>query len=567
MDENIEKITALAGNNNRYQYFTLVVATYLWINYSFITNALPYLERGPLVNYIDDEGKNQTKLTLTNDVCRETNEVYDIIETFDYSWITEYHLECKSLEIGLIGTFAFIGKTLGGVIFTFLTKCLSHKKIIIISSFGYFVVVFLCTIINSFDYFYYLLVLVLLVGFLGNLVLYSALVIAQEIVENKKRGLFGSIVNIGYALSGILYTVVFLLAQKWRTVFYVVMVASFIGLVLLWIFVYDSPKSFIAKKDVKNTIYILEGIAKFNGILDEFRANLNTEENQKIFNEIMGIDRTVVIKNEENNNNNDNKVINFNNNNPDSSNNTENRMKETINTNNNNNIEKTDTEKQKVQEFGMISIFKFKSIRGKFLILDIIWIGTRAAFNGVSISSKSFPGNFYVNIIVLYIIESVAYFVAGILIEIHKLGRKGTLWIMNAILIIAFLILAFLKMEIAPLLTINYIARFSASAIEVIYYTYSIEVYPTPVRNAAFGVNCTLGNIGSVVVFLILEFVPNWVFLTIFATITLLNTGLLIFLPETVGKPMVETIEELRNKDIKEDEKNEQKNEEKNDEK
>lgn len=567
MDENIEKITALAGNNNRYQYFTLVVATYLWINYSFITNALPYLERGPLVNYIDDEGKNQTKLTLTNDVCRETNEVYDIIETFDYSWITEYHLECKSLEIGLIGTFAFIGKTLGGVIFTFLTKCLSHKKIIIISSFGYFVVVFLCTIINSFDYFYYLLVLVLLVGFLGNLVLYSALVIAQEIVENKKRGLFGSIVNIGYALSGILYTVVFLLAQKWRTVFYVVMVASFIGLVLLWIFVYDSPKSFIAKKDVKNTIYILEGIAKFNGILDEFRANLNTEENQKIFNEIMGIDRTVVIKNEENNNNNDNKVINFNNNNPDSSNNTENRMKETINTNNNNNIEKTDTEKQKVQEFGMISIFKFKSIRGKFLILDIIWIGTRAAFNGVSISSKSFPGNFYVNIIVLYIIESVAYFVAGILIEIHKLGRKGTLWIMNAILIIAFLILAFLKMEIAPLLTINYIARFSASAIEVIYYTYSIEVYPTPVRNAAFGVNCTLGNIGSVVVFLILEFVPNWVFLTIFAAITLLNTGLLIFLPETVGKSMVETIEELRNKDIKEDEKNEQKNEEKNDEK
>lgn len=402
---------------------------------------------------------------------------------------------------------------------------------------------------------------------MGNLVLYSALVIAQEIVENKKRGLFGSIVNIGYALSGILYTVVFLLAQKWRTVFYVVMVASFIGLVLLWIFVYDSPKSFIAKKDVKNTIYILEGIAKFNGILDEFRANLNTEENQKIFNEIMGIDRTVVIKNEENNNNNDNKVINFNNNNPDSSNNTENRMKETINTNNNNNIEKTDTEKQKVQEFGMISIFKFKSIRGKFLILDIIWIGTRAAFNGVSISSKSFPGNFYVNIIVLYIIESVAYFVAGILIEIHKLGRKGTLWIMNAILIIAFLILAFLKMEIAPLLTINYIARFSASAIEVIYYTYSIEVYPTPVRNAAFGVNCTLGNIGSVVVFLILEFVPNWVFLTIFAAITLLNTGLLIFLPETVGKPMVETIEELRNKDIKEDEKNEQKNEEKNDEK
>ena len=98
-----------------------------------------------------------------------------------------------------------------------------------------------------------------------------------------------------------------------------------------------------------------------------------------------------------------------------------------------------------MQKINVWSLFKYPSIRYKFLLLDFLWVGTRAAFNGVSISSKSFPGNFYVNIIVLFILESVSYCVAGILIDIKKLGRKGTLWIQYAIVVVIFILLAFLQ--------------------------------------------------------------------------------------------------------------------------
>jgi hypothetical protein len=222
-----------------------------------------------------------------------------------------------------------------------------------------------------------------------------------------------------------------------------------------------------------------------------------------------------------------------------------------------------------MQKINVWSLFKYPSIRYKFLLLDFLWVGTRAAFNGVSISSKSFPGNFYVNIIVLFILESVSYCVAGILIDIKKLGRKGTLWIQYAIVVVIFILLAFLQLDTYGALALNYIARFCCAGIEVIYYTYSIELYPTPVRSLAFGINATFGNAGSIGAPYLLEFLISWQFLVLLAAICGINSIVLICLPETVGKPMVESIKEIdemnNNKDkieqkIEDDLKNENKN-------
>ena len=160
-------------------------------------------------------------------------------------------------------------------------------------------------------------------------------------------------------------------------------------------------------------------------------------------------------------------------------------------------------------------MFKYPSIISKFLILNFIWVGTRATFSGIFLSSKSFPGNFYINIIILYVIESISYCISGCLIEIKKLGRKGTLWLQYIINIIALLLLSFLNLDTIPTLSLNFVARFCASEIEVIYYTYTIELYPTPVRSVAFGINSKLGNGGSIIAPMLLEFLPIWFFFNI----------------------------------------------------
>ncbi len=572
MDEKIEKVIALAGNENRYQYFTLVVIVFLWINCNFIAIVIPYLEREPIINYKDRHGKYHYNVTLSNEICRHIHGKYNIVESFNYSWVTEYGIECKKVEIGFIGSFAFIGNTLGGLVFSSINKFISHKKILIISSFGFCIAVFLSTLIYSFEYFYYLLICEIFIGLFGNCLCYSSLVIAQEVVSNEKRSIFSSIINVGYSLCGILYSLAFYFFQDWRIVFYILTGASFFTLILIWIFIYDSPRGYINKKNYRETMKILEGIASFNGKLDEFRESIRLDEYQDIINEIRGEEN---INIEDSNNENQEKKEEEKEDKKEDKNeekkedkNKEEDIEETnegipilstnlINKEKNQDIiqelyteenDKNEKEKKsKIHKIGVLTLFKYPSIRYKFVLLNILWIGTRASFNGIAISSKSFPGNFYINIIILYIIESISYCVSGCMIEVKKLGRRGSLWIQYFIIIITFCLLAFLKLDMVPALSLNFIARFCASGIEVIYYTYTLELYPTPVRSIAFGINATFGNGGSIIAPLLLEFLPLWLFLTLFAFICGINSFFLVFLPETVGKPMVESIVELDN--------------------
>ena len=46
---------------------------------------------------------------------------------------------------------------------------------------------------------------------------------------------------------------------------------------------------------------------------------------------------------------------------------------------------------------------------------------------------------------------------------------------------------------------------------------------------------------------MIYEYLPSWLLLFIFSIMCIFDSFLLFFLPETKGKPMVETIEELEN--------------------
>ena len=582
MDEKIDKVIALAGNEHRYQYFTLCVIIFLWINCNFISCVLPFIEREPIINYTDSKGVFYENVTLTNDICIELGGGnYTVVQEFGYSWATEFGIECNSAAIGNIGAFAFIGNAAGGFVFSFISKLLSHKKILIISSFGFCIAVFLCTIVTSYDYFYALLVCEIFIGLFGNCLCYSSLVVAQEIVSSKKRSLFSSIINVGYALCGIIYALLFMAFENnWRYVFYVLIGASLLTLILIWVFIYDSPRGYINNNNYDKVIQILEGIASFNGKLDEFRESIKQDDYQEIMSVIKG--EPIIAPSERSSRADDSRLrfnnktenegegeVEFKNGITDSKFNEVNLTTSLVAPDKNENGNENSENETKMQKINVWSLFKYPSIRYKFLLLDFLWVGTRAAFNGVSISSKSFPGNFYVNIIVLFILESVSYCVAGILIDIKKLGRKGTLWIQYAIVVVIFILLAFLQLDTYGELALNYIARFCCAGIEVIYYTYSIELYPTPVRSLAFGINATFGNAGSIGAPYLLEFLISWQFLVLLAAICGINSIVLICLPETVGKPMVESIKEIdemnNNKDkieekIEDDLKNENKN-------
>ena len=284
MDEKIEQLISLAGNEHRYQYFILFLVIFLWMNCNFLSCVLPFIEREPIVNYTDSKGIFHENEILTSDICIDLNaNNFTIVKSYGYSWVSEFQIECNKTEVSNVGSFVFIGNTLAGFIFSFISKLLSHKKIIIISSFIFCITIFICTLIKSFDYFYILLISEAINCLSANSLVYSCLLISQETVSSKKRSLFSSIMGIGYSLCGIVYTLFFLLLEDWRKVFYVLIGLSALGLIITWIFVYNSPRVYINNNNYEKVNKILEGIAKFNGKLESFRESLK----QDIYKNIM----------------------------------------------------------------------------------------------------------------------------------------------------------------------------------------------------------------------------------------------------------------------------------------
>ena len=519
-DEKIEKLLSYAGNENRYQYFVLGVFLFLWMNCNFMAVVLPYLEREPLINYIDENNITHFNVSLTKDICDQKYK-YDIVERFGYSWISEFGIECDKNMIGLIGVFTFIGNTLGSVAFSIVTKYFKHKQILLFSSLGFCIAIFACTIVHKLEQIYILFIALCFVGLFGNLLCYSSLVVGEEIVSSKKRSLFSSVINTGYSFCGIMYSFIFMFVQDWRYDFYILIILSFLlGLIILF-FVYESPRIFIDNRDVEGTIDILKNIADFNGKEKEFSKIVNSNDFKQLIREIMNYNSDESIEMGEINENEDNS--------------------NTI-------LIYKDKPNKSAEKITFFSSLKYPSLRYKFLILCIIWFGTRSTSNSISLSCKSFPGNYYFNIIFLFIFESFAYNISALLINTKFLGRRGTLWLLYIIIAIIFILLSFVNFPVPLELFLDYLARFCAAAIELVYWTYTLEVYPTPVRSLNFGINVTFGNIGSILSPLVYEYLPNWLFLCVFALLSIFHALLLICLPETVGKPMVETIDELVDK-------------------
>jgi hypothetical protein len=95
---------------------------------------------------------------------------------------------------------------------------------------------------------------------------------------------------MGYGLCGIMYSLIFMFVQNWRYDFYILIGCSLLLCALIWAFVYDSPRTYIDNKDIETTKIILEGIASFNGIKEEFIEKFESKECKQLIKEIMEIE-------------------------------------------------------------------------------------------------------------------------------------------------------------------------------------------------------------------------------------------------------------------------------------
>ncbi len=522
IEKKLDSFIELAGNENRYQFLLVFMTLIIWINVEFLSIILPFLEKEPLVNFRNPiTGHEATNVLLNYTMCDFSSSSYNITERFTYSWVSQFDIECNRLKTGLMGSILFSGVMMGALSFQFFANKFGRKKTGLFSLFCFGLTLSCAPLVNSI-YFAYAILLV--GGFFTNLIALATYVLVGETVSAKKRAISGSIINTGFSLCGIFYFLLFLYLEQASPIFLIGAGIALVICVVYFFVIHESPRYFIIKKNFDKFLITVKLIAKSNKrleIVEEVIEN-NPERINQLRNHINKND-TALLETADNLDN-CSEFDKF------SSHDKDYHMKAL---------------KKNSSARGTLDLLIYPSVRYNFIILCVLWFCISGNYFGLAIHLKSLPGNMYVNGIIVYLIEAVAYFIAGTVVNIKFFGRKRVFAMFYMISITGFL-----SMQIFDVggnygeLVFTFIARFAVAGNFNLFYTYSLEIYPTTVRAQGIGINSFFCRLSSVLVPMVLELYEEQVNL-IFVVINILSLFLLFFLPETLDRPMEDDIYEI----------------------
>ena len=493
MDEHIEKLIGHAGGAGRYQIIILIIGFFVWSSMSLHNTSVAILETVPDVKHMKDGKLKEEKFDY--DFCeeRDRGEPYEYSEEIGFSWVMDMEIECDKAKVGLIGSFVNFGLTTGSLLFSIMTKYLTYRDLIIYFTFEYVFFVFLTTVVDSFEFRLFCLFCLGIGNGMANM---STMTLVTESVISTRRSFFGSVINAGYSFCPIMYTPLYVILGKWKYIFWLQNIIGITTAVMNLIILENSPRVYFSKNKTEEAIDVLKRIASFNGKLEEFEEKIQDKEFDPILrNEQEGVEKDLTVE-----------------------------MK---------------------PQYGYSALLKYKSVRYKFLIFTFMFMSTTFLTQAVVINVKSMEGNTYVILVSLYVVEVIAGICCGFLINVPALGRKKSLIGFYLGITLGFILtLIFADSAIGCWLAMVLI-RFCITGVYTTFYIYFMENYPTPLRSLGFGLNSTFGNLAGIISPLIIEFINKYLLYLVFAILSGINIFFTFFLKETVGKPMLETIEEL----------------------
>ncbi len=190
------------------------------------------------------------------------------------------------------------------------------------------------------------------------------------------------------------------------------------------------------------------------------------------------------------------------------------------------------------------SLLRYKSIRYKFLICNLIWFTYAFSYYGISFYIKNGKDEVFEDGYIVYSAEIISLIISFFIMSSSYFGRVRTINIM--MIISGFSTLSFYLMkkynieyyDKIPL----FLSRFSITGINSTMYTYSTEFYPTIIRAKGLGINIFFARIACCFVPIVIDLIDN-PFL-IFSILCFFTSIFTFFLSETLNKELEDEISE-----------------------
>uniref|UniRef100_A0AC11APK8 Solute carrier family 22 member 5 n=1 Tax=Ovis aries TaxID=9940 RepID=A0AC11APK8_SHEEP len=212
-----------------------------------------------------------------------------------------------------------------------------------------------------------------------------------------------------------------------------------------------------------------------------------------------------------------------------------------------------DLSSKKQQSHSILDLVRTRNIRMITVMSIILWLTISVGYFGLSLDTPNLHGDVYLNCFLSAVVEVPAYVLAWLLLR--HLPRRYS---MATALFLGGSVLLFVQLvppELYYLATVLVmVGKFGVTAAFSMVYVYTAELYPTVVRNMGVGVSSTASRLGSILspYFVYLGAYDRFLPYILMGSLTILTAILTLFLPETFGTPLPDTIDQmLRVKGIK----------------
>nr|KAG5704621.1 hypothetical protein BaRGS_025263 [Batillaria attramentaria] len=198
-------------------------------------------------------------------------------------------------------------------------------------------------------------------------------------------------------------------------------------------------------------------------------------------------------------------------------------------------------------------LFASPTMRKRNLVMFYVWLAGNVAYWGLTFNSTSLAGNRFLNFTLGASVEFVAYSIA--IFVVRRFGRRNPLCAYFMVTTVCCLAVGLIPYRTADgtdlsvmVTAFSVMGKFAVGGIFSIIELYTVEIYPTVLRNVGAGFCAFWGRLGAVLApqFLSLGFytfrqMPS----ILFGSMTLLGGGLILILPDTSNLHLPDTVYEI----------------------
>ncbi|XP_068225451.1 organic cation transporter protein-like isoform X2 [Palaemon carinicauda] len=320
--------------------------------------------------------------------------------------------------------------------------------------------------------------------------------LAMEVCELKWRSMVGILIALPWAFGMMAWGAVASILGNWRWLQLAAALPLFLRMGFHF-FVDESPRWLILKGREDEAIAVLRKAARWNG------AHLPTDERlREIFREIQ-LEQKVTMKKEK-------------------------------------------KEKKQLSDY-IPTLLRTPKVRSITILLSSVLFTSSIVYAGLTLSGDNYSTDPFLYIVLCGVMEIPGYTVAAPLI--NWLGKKKPMFFFLNFCGVAVLALAFIPEDINWLImSLAMLGKLCNSMAFMILFVYLNELFPTEVRMQGIGVGVTMTCVGGAVAPYITDYlgpILPWVPSVIFGISSIVASFLLVPLPETKGRPMLETVEAL----------------------